>query len=62
MTVSGGAGSFAQGQISDEKNRMVAATISLHPHELGTSLLVQCLPVSLASYCVVFGTESATVQ
>ena len=51
MTISDGAGSFAQGKISDEKNRKVAASVSAHSHKLWISLLLQCLPVSLASYC-----------
>ena len=62
MTVSGGAGSFAQGQISDEKNRVVAASVSSHPRELWISLLLQCLPVSLALYCIVLSAGSAMVQ
>ena len=62
VTVSGGTGSFTQGQISDEKNRMVAAFVSLHPCELWLFLLLQCWPVLLASYCVVFSAGSATVQ
>ena len=37
---------------------MVAAFVSSHPLKLCTSLLLQCLPVSLASYSV----GSATVQ
>ena len=51
-----------QSQISDEKNRVVAASVSSHPRELRISLLLQCLPVSLASYCDVFSVGSATVQ
>ena len=62
MTVSGGAGSFVHRQISDEKNCVVAASVSSHPRELWISLLLQCLPMSLASYCVIFSAESATVQ
>ena len=46
MTVGSGAGSFTQGQISDKKNRVVAASVTSHPRELWTSLLLQSLPVS----------------
>ena len=53
-TVSDGAESLAPGQISDEKNRVVAAFVSTRPCKLWISLLLQCLPVSLASYCIVF--------
>ena len=62
VTISSGAGSFAQGQIPHEKNCVVTDFVSSHPRELLTSLLLQCLLGSLASYCVVFSTESVTVQ
>ena len=52
VTLSGEAGSFSKGQISDQKNRLATASISSHPRDLGISLLLQCFPVSLASYCV----------
>ena len=62
MAVSDGAGYLAQGQISDEKNCVVAASVSMRPHKLWISLLLQCLPVSLALYCVVFSSGRPTVQ
>ena len=64
MTVSDGAGSLAKGQISDKKNHMVAASVSTctHPRKLWISLLLQCLPVPLASYSVVFSSGRPTVQ
>ena len=62
VTISDGAGSLAQGQISDKKNLVVPASVSMGPRKLWISLLLQRLPVSLASYCVVFSSGRPTVQ
>ena len=62
VTLSDGTGCYAQGQISDEKSRVVAASVSARQCKLQISLLLQCLPVSLASYCIVFSSGIATVQ
>ena len=62
LDISDGAGSIAQNQISDEKNRMVAVSVSAHPRKLLIFLLLQCFPVPLTSYCIVFSSGRATVQ
>ena len=62
MTISGSDEFFVQCQILDEKNCVVTASVRSHLHELSIFLLLQCLPVLLASHCVVFKVRSAMVQ
>ena len=62
VTVADSVGSLTQGQISEEKNDVVAISVSTRPRKLWISLLLQYLPVSLASYCIVFSLGRPTVQ
>ena len=62
VTVRSSAGSFAQNQISDEKNCMVAAFVSAHPRGFTDLAMLASITGFVLSYCIFFSVGSATEQ